>query len=536
MNAKRLFLAVCVVLAGSEMTIAGSLEAPPGLFKDFHDEILGDAIILNGKQLFIDDHIIGQLDGAEKLLNQPAKHARNPLLVKDKAWEDSGPGYGSVLYDETEGIFKMWYGLWIADARPSEQVLCYATSKDGLDWIKPIVNEDNGTNIVYTPAIKGFQAAGIMKDPVEQDPARRYKMLFSAAPDGTSNSWLTSAAYSHDGIHWRASDPVGLIPFSDTQICPYWDPRRGRYVAIIRYGPPNTRLVDRIESEDFFHWSPKVRVINRTRIDQPLSTVFYQMAPMPYARVYVGLIAAYHSETLKEPPENKPWVDRKNLQLAFSRNGLTWSRVGKHGAIPQRELSRDKDWKQIALGATFVPYGRKNVDWDWGTVSPYFTPDPIVVGDRIFFYYKAQNGRNWWTHTGDPPKLDPDAVRPTRGVGLATLRLDGFVSVETAGQGTLTTKALVFIGDQIEVNSDAAGGSIRVEAIDADGNVIDGFSKDDCTAITTDSVRHVLQWNDNADCHLLQARPIKLRFHLNKAKLYSFTPRIRHTHYVPSYD
>jgi len=54
--------------------------------------------------------------------------------------------------------------------------------------------------------------------------------------------------------------------------------------------------------------------------------------------------------------------------------------------------------------------------------------------------------------------------------------------------------------------------------------------------ITTDSIRHVLQWNNKANCQLIQARPIKLRFHLNKAKLYSFTPRIRHTHYVPSYD
>ena len=137
--------------------------------------------------------------------------------------------------------------------------------------------------------------------------------------------------------------------------------------------------MDRIESEDFIHWSPKVRVINRTRLDQPLATVFYQMAPMPYEGVYVGLIAAYHSETLKEPPEDKPWVDRKNLHLAFSRNGVTWSRVGKHGAIPQRELSQDRDWKQVALETVFVPYGRKNIDWDWGTVSPYFTPDPIVV-------------------------------------------------------------------------------------------------------------------------------------------------------------
>ena len=51
-----------------------------------------------------------------------------------------------------------------------------------------------------------------------------------------------------------------------------------------------------------------------------------------------------------------------------------------------------------------------------------------------------------------------------------------------------------------------------------------------------DDYIHVLQWNDNPDCHLVQARPIKLRFHLNNAKLYSFTPRIRHKHYVPSYD
>ena len=53
--------------------------------------------------------------------------------------------------------------------------------------------------------------------------------------------------------------------------------------------------------------------------------------------------------------------------------------------------------------------------------------------------------------------------------------------------------------------------------------------------VTTDSVRHRLQCNNNPDCQLIQARPIKLRFHLNKAKLYSFTLRIRHTHYVPSY-
>ena len=74
MNAKTLFLAGSAVLVVSAMTFGGSLQAPPGLFKDLNDEILGDAIILNGKQLFIDDYIIDELSGAEKVMNQTVKH------------------------------------------------------------------------------------------------------------------------------------------------------------------------------------------------------------------------------------------------------------------------------------------------------------------------------------------------------------------------------------------------------------------------------------------------------------------------------
>ncbi|MFP6649326.1 MAG: hypothetical protein VB817_07685, partial [Pirellulaceae bacterium] len=37
---------------------AQSLKAPPGVFKDLDDTIAGDTLILEGKQLFIDDHLI----------------------------------------------------------------------------------------------------------------------------------------------------------------------------------------------------------------------------------------------------------------------------------------------------------------------------------------------------------------------------------------------------------------------------------------------------------------------------------------------
>jgi len=199
---KTIMLPVMIItLTASTAALAGSVDVPPGMFKDLNDATVGGAIIINGKQLFIDDYIIEQLNGAEKILNQPVKHPDNPLVVQDQPWEENGPGYSTVMYDEQEGIFKLWYGFWWPDAHPSEQALCYATSEDGITWEKPIINQQDGTNIVFQPQITGFQAAGIYKDPVETDPARRYKMLFSAAPDGTSKTWSVNAAYSPDGIY-----------------------------------------------------------------------------------------------------------------------------------------------------------------------------------------------------------------------------------------------------------------------------------------------------------------------------------------------
>ena len=155
-----------------------------------------------------------------------------------------------------------------------------------------------------------------------------------------------------------------------------------------------------------------------------------------------------------------------------------------------------------------------------------------MVDDEIRIYYGGYRGRHWaWAK-----KKYHDDVIKKKGIGLATLRLDGFVSVDAAAAGTMRTKKFVFIGDTLDVNANAKGGSIVVEALDADGKVIEGFSKKDCTPITTDSVRHVLKWKGKKDCLLIQARPIRLRFHMNKAKLYSFTPRIHHKHYVPTYD
>jgi len=271
-------------------------------------------------------------------------------------------------------------------------------------------------------------------------------------------------------------------------------------------------------------------------MDAHQQTQFYQMAPLPYDGVYLGLIGTYHNESLKPIPADKPWTDRQDLQLAFSRDGVAWSRVGGEGAISKQALDEDRDWSNATQQATFLPYGEKDKEWDWGYITPYYTPQPIRVGDKLYFYYSGSNAKHWWTWSGDPPKLDPDARPPAKGVGLATIRVDGFVSVEADELGSMTTKPFVFLGDTLIVNANAEGGTIRVEALDAEGEVIDGFSSDDCAVIMTDSVQHVLTWNKNPNCQLLQARAIKLRFHLERASLYSFEPANRHNHYLQSYE
>ncbi len=63
----------------------------------------------------------------------------------------------------------------------------------------------------------------------------------------------------------------------------------------------------------------------------------------------------------------------------------------------------------------------------------------------------------------------------TIGVGLATLRLDGFASLRAETAGTVATKPFTFSGQRLETNADAVGGSIRLEILDCGGEPLEGF-------------------------------------------------------------
>ncbi|MFV1969010.1 MAG: hypothetical protein ACC628_26620, partial [Pirellulaceae bacterium] len=118
---------------------------------------------------------------------------------------------------------------------------------------------------------------------------------------------------------------------------------------------------------------------------------------------------------------------------------------------------------------------------------------------------------------------DWSAAHASSGIGLAKLRLDGWVSVDADdGPGTLTTKPLKLAGNDLVINADARKGQMAVEILGQAGRPLPGFSLADCKPFSGDSVRHTVQWKSSSDLSQLKGQPVRLRFHIQNAKLYSF--------------
>jgi hypothetical protein len=168
------------------------------------------------------------------------------------------------------------------------------------------------------------------------------------------------------------------------------------------------------------------------------------------------------------------------------------------------------NWTRPPLREQFIPRGAPGA-WDGGMILT--ARAPVVVGDKLHFYYGGTDGLH------DDPRVNA-------AIGLATLRLDGFCSMRAAeGEGWLMTRREPFHEPVVTINArTAADGFITAEVIDRRSRVVPGFSRKDCLAFTGDSVRHALKWKS---AHFpAKPRPddYRIRFWLTNAELFSYLP------------
>jgi len=330
----------------------------------------------------------------------------------------------------------------------------------------------------------------ILKDPMETDDRRRYKALGWSSYDWDGPQSGIYSMTSPDGLNWtHTPEPVfhyhprpgtnDLGPVGDAQSLMI-DTLQRRYVAYLRSLPHRAQSV----SQDFITWTPPV-VRLQARDGETVNTIYNHMG-FVYGDRYLGLLTYF----VRDPKD--PLL---TVRLLTSRDGENWQRpeTGK----PLIDVGDIGEWDRFLVMLTGAP--------------------PIRVGEKLYIYYRGLANRH------GPYEGHDDAFRQGGGIGLATLRLDGFASLDASYDGgQVTTRPFRTQGRELTVNAKAEFGRLRVEVLDESGNAIPGFGRNDCQVMQVDSVNQPIRWKENALLNSLKDRPIRLRFHLENVRFYSF--------------
>ena len=454
-----------------------------------------------GRQLFVDDFLIQETSLA-RTFHRTRYYEHNPVLRPTTPWEKfdesavrthtrSNPAAmvfsDGVFYDPAARLFKMWY------MGGYSQNTCYATSADGLTWDKPALDYRPGTNIVWS----GLRdSSTVWLDHDATDPRQRYKMSIYNGSEARLLLYV-----SRDGIHW--GDIAAKSGPSGDRTTFFYNPFRKVWVFSLRDNVAGYGRVRRYwETADFVagsRWAANQPVLWTSADDEDLRRPDYGVHPelynldcVAYESLFIGLFTIFRGE---RDDREKP----NEVAIGFSRDGFHWAR-------PDRDA--------------FIPVSEQVGDWNWANVQSA-GGGCLIVGDELHFYVSGRHG---------VPGTSAPGVCAT---GLATLRRDGFVSMDHPGSpehvervdrapGTLVTRPVRFSGRHLFVNVNTSDGELRVEILDRNGRVIAPYSSGNCAAVHTDSTCARVTWADAPDLSRLAGEVVRFRFHLRHGQLYAF--------------
>lgn len=443
------------------------------------------------RELFVDDLLIGELNGTRLKLHEPHLLRRMPARPFGH--------YATVLKDD--GRLRLYYrgdkvpGMHWRDGwgkYHENEVTLYAESRDGgVNWTEPKLDlfdipEMPKGNVVLADQFlvtHNFTPFIDTRDDVPDD--EQYKALgggrYNAANwagyrEGEREALLKKhgpggvyAFVSADGLKWRKAKEEPVLPEDwgsfDSQNVAFWSEAEGQYVAYFRYFQRDLRSIRRSTSKDFLTWTEPVDM----EADQD-GEHLYTNGTQPYARaphIYIALPTRFQARmgaiTDIVFMATRPGSDRyhRHFKEAFIRPGL-----GVRG---------------------------------WGNRANYITLNVVQTSstEMSMFMY---------------------------GGGQYVMRVDGFISVNAGyREAEFISKPLTFSGEELELNFSTSGaGRIRVEVQDDEGRPIPGFALEDCDDVYGDEIAGTVKWKESANVSSLAEKPIRLRFVMNEADLYSF--------------
>ena len=185
-------------------------------------------------QLVVDDYCVASRTNVTRSYHAFQKYSGNPVLVADQPWEQPMVYlYGSVLPNETHTGYRMWYHTLRTNSNActnwSNEL--YATSTDGIHWVKPSLNLrsacGSANNNMYFTRPTGGGMTSVMQTPSDPDPAQLYKFM-------NYDSGGFYGASSPDGLQVTdvPNNPVFTGGGDVGQFC--WDPHTQLYRGYVK--------------------------------------------------------------------------------------------------------------------------------------------------------------------------------------------------------------------------------------------------------------------------------------------------------------
>ena len=456
------------------------------------------------RELFVDSLIIERLDGLRRVLHRPVP--RETAIHLDRPWE--GPfNFGMTAMSVGDG-FRLYYR---ATTKEHGSFMCVAVSTDAVHWTKPNLGlvRVAGTlqnNVIATVSGQLTTGRGESLIEVFQDtrPVVPVDQRFKAFTLGPGvQGWISA-----DGFRWKKVCPEPImrpaLPGAfDGLESMFWSETEQRYICYFRYSwegnGERLRSIARATSVDFLHWTDAV----------PMQFKGGELRP-PFH--------LYINQTI-------PYFRAPHLYLAFPARFMHGRRVltpAQVDALPFTTLDPRhnyySDCSDTILMSTRAGTHRYDFEFEEGFIRPGIGPENW--GSRSNY---ALHGLFPTGPTELSMFVNRHYVLPSWHIQRLTLRTDGLASIKAPYEGgEWVSKPLTFTGSRLELNySTSAAGSLQVEIQDTAGHPIPGFRLEESIPIIGDETDRSVHWNVGEDVSTLRGRPVRLRFRMNDADLYS---------------
>lgn len=468
----------------------------------------------NRIELFVDSYLIHSLNNTSLKLHTPRD--AGVALRFDAPWDGAASGFATILNDN--GAYKMYYvGLPLKDAdEVGGSYLCYAESTDGITWTKPdlgLVNFQGSTanNILMAPDRKEPFVVNFSPfiDTRPGEPANvRYKAVGGLWPKGL---FLLGSA---DGIKWRKlrNDPIFTQGAFDSQNVAFWSESERCYVLYFRvfgstdyrtlkkWAHEGPRTIAKTTSDDLITWSePRRMSFGNTKLEQ-----FYTNHTHPYFRspsIYISM----------------------PMRFIPGRRFLSDDELRKLGVLPQYLQTKGHSFDiPNEISDTVFMTSRGGYRYDRTFMEAFIRPG-IDKGNWV-----SRNGIpvTGIVQTGDEEMslyVAQNYAQPSAHLRRFSMRLDGLASVSASYDGgEMITKPIVVSGNELVLNcATSAAGSIYVELQEPDGEPIPGFMLAESELIVGDAIEYVVRWKLESGIERLAGQPVRIRFVMQDADLFS---------------